>query len=355
LRDCLIGTVAQASSERNQGVGLLFKGAIGGSSIVIVFRTDDLEYQVTFQIAGGRIDPMAGERLVSLTRGNALISRLPGSDHANLYYQAENFAIETPLREPNKLSLSRYLDLKANADDVVALAGLLQFARGYHSRAFKIDRLKRYGSETGYAATLDPSAENLWSVLRNLESTRLLDDRYATIMKFMERAFPRSFNGLVIDQSGPNSLYARFLEKQFQTPIYAYHVSDGYIQLLILLTALYSDEIGRSSLLLFDEPETSLHPWALAVLGEAIADAAKNRNKQILLATHSPVLLSQFDPEQIFTVSTSDGQTLLSRLNNVAEIHDLLDKYATGTLYMSELVGGQSQPEIIQPSSQASE
>ena len=146
-------------------------------------------------------------------------------------------------------------------------------------------------------------------MLRNLESKRRLDERYETIIGYMRKAFPRSFDDLQFEQTGPNSLYAQFIEKGRRQPIQASGVSDGHIQLLILLTALFSEGRDRFSLLLIDEPETSLHPWALAVLAEAMIEAANRWNKQILMATHSPVLISQFDPDQILSVETSDGRS----------------------------------------------
>jgi predicted ATPase len=99
--------------------------------------------------------------------------------------------------------------------------------------------------------------------------------------------------------------------------------------LLILLTALFSEGRDRPAILLIDEPETSLHPWALAVLAEAITEAADRWNKQVMLATHSPVLISQFKPEQILSVETTDGRTRLKFLSEIPEIQDLLERYAT--------------------------
>ena len=62
-----------------------------------------------------------------------------------------------------------------------------------------------------------------------------------------------------------------------------------------------------------------------------------------MLATHSPVLISQFDPEQILTVAQENGRTRITRLSEIAEIKDLLEEYAPGSLYMSEAVGAQSK------------
>ena len=102
---------------------------------------------------------------------------------------------------------------------------------------------------------------------------------------------------------------------------------------------------NRDSLILFDEPETSLHPWAIAVFAKAVKLAAETWNKQIFIATHSPVLMSQFDPEHILETSVDEtGQTVIRRLNEIPEIQDLLKDYAVGSLYMAELIAPQSKP-----------
>ena len=135
-------------------------------------------------------------------------------------------------------------------------------------------------------------------------------------------------------------MYASFLEKERRRGILASGVSDGFLQLLLLLTALFS-EGDRASVLLFDEPEVSLHPWALAVFAKAVKVAAARWNKQIFRATHSPVLISQFEPRDILVAGIEDGRARFDRLHEIEEIRDLLEDYAAGSLYMSEAVAPQ--------------
>jgi predicted ATPase len=158
----------------------------------------------------------------------------------------------------------------------------------------------------------------------------------------MAEAFP-TFDGLVIEPTGPNVLYASFLERHRRKPILASGVSDGHLQMLTLLTALFSEGPDRYSLLLFDEPETSLHPWAIAVLAKAINHATEEWGRQAILATHSPVLISQFETDQSFAFELKEGRTRITRLNEVEGVQDLLEHYAPGSLYMSESVAGQSR------------
>ena len=225
---------------------------------------------------------------------------------------------------------------------MLELESILLAGRLYHSRSLDLTSLRRLGSATGMESYVTETGSNLWSALRILEGRRLLDDRYDTIMRYMAEAFP-TFKGLIIEPTGTTVLYASFLERDRQKPISAMGVSDGHLQFLILLTALFYQGRTDSPLVLFDEPETSLHPWALAVLAKAIGEATEKWRKQVILATHSPVLISQFDPDQTLAVESREGRTQITRLSEIEEIQDLLQEYAAGSLYMSETVAPQSR------------
>jgi predicted ATPase len=120
--------------------------------------------------------------------------------------------------------------------------------------------------------------------------------------------------------------------------------------MLINLTTLFSENPKRYSLILLDEPEISLHPWALAVFAKAVKLAAEEWNRQIFMATHSPVLISQFKTNDIMTIEIDEsGQTVMERVSEIEGIQDLLEDYATGSLYMAEAIAPQSKflsPEV---------
>ena len=98
-------------------------------------------------------------------------------------------------------------------------------------------------------------------------------------------------------------------------------------------------------LILFDEPETSLHPYAISVFAEAVKLATKEWNRQVFIATHSPVLIGQFEQENILATGLEDsGQTVLKRVSEMDDIQDLLESYDTGSLYMAEAIAPQSKP-----------
>jgi predicted ATPase len=345
FRDCAIRGVELASSTRSHGIGILYDGAADGDQIAITLVTDTIEYELRFGLSAGRIEPSAGERLRSLTNARVLINRAVGSSTANLYHNLIVQHVPVTLREPEKLSLGLYLDFNqgdAQADD---LDRLLHFVRHYHSRSFFLHRLKVQGSDVSHETRLWDRGDNCWSVLRNLHDRRAVDNRYDTIMRFMRRSFP-SFDGLVLEQTGPTTVYASFRERGRRKEIMASGVSDGHLQMLLLLTALFS-EGERPAVLLFDEPEVSLHPWALSVFAEAVEFAAAEWNKQVLIATHSPVLLSQFRIEHVLATEMEEGRTSVRRLSEMTEIQDLLTQYAAGSLYMAQAIAEQAKPDAV--------
>lgn len=343
FRDCAVRGVELASSERSHGIGVLWDGAEDDAQISLTLANASVEYTISFALSSGRIEPFAGERLYSTSRGTTLIERPVGSDKATLYNAAFGQTATFDLREPERLSLARYLDYDAQDNDATSLDQLLHFVRFYHTRSFFLYRLKRQGSESSHEIRLWERGDNAWSVLRNLHDKRKIDERFDTIMQFMREGFP-SFDELVLEQTGANSVYASVLEKGHRKGILASGVSDGHLQMLLLLTALFS-EGKRDAVVLFDEPEISLHPWALAVLAKAIRLAAAEWNKQVFIATHSPVLVGQFEAEDILATESQDGSCRPRRLSTMTEIEDLLEQYDAGALYMAEMVAAQSRPQ----------
>ena len=62
-----------------------------------------------------------------------------------------------------------------------------------------------------------------------------------------------------------------------------------------------------------------------------------------MIATHSPVLISQFESSDIIaTELNEDNSTRMRRVGDMPDLADLLAEYAAGSLYMSEALAKQS-------------
>lgn len=347
VRECAGRGPAEAASSRQHGIGLLTDTAEPGDErIHIGIGTESADYLVTFGYSSGRIEAFVGERLTSRPRQIALVNRAVGSDKADLYHEQLEQTFTIKLRDPERLALSNYLLFSEPRDDALEIDNLLKSLHFYASRAVNLFQLRVLGSESSVHTYPWDRWQNLWSALRNLSSRRAIDDRFDTIIGYMRKAFPGSFKDLVLEPLGADRVGCSFVEQGRRAPIQASGVSDGHIQLLGLLTALFGDTHDRSSLLLFDEPETSLHPHAIAVFAEAVCEAAEKWDRQVFIATHSPVLISQFSPSDVVVAEVDkDRCTVLRRVSEIAEIRDLLEHYSIGSLYMSENVGQQGSPE----------
>ncbi len=341
-RDCAVRGVDTASSARSHGIGLLYDGAEPGENLVIALETDSARYRLEFGISSGRIESYPGEELTATGMDAPLIERAVGSDKVTFLTGSLNSHVTTDLRDPGKLSLDRFLDMEPRRfPQAIGMDRALRAVHKYHSRSFFLHRLGQQGSEAGPDVSLRDRAENLFSVLRNLRDRSDSIDRYDTVERYMRRAMPL-YDGLEIVQTSATTVYGSFLERGRREPIRASGVSDGHLQLLALLTALFAEPRERQPLIMFDEPETSLHPWALAVFADAVRDAAANFDRQVIIATHSPVLISQFQPSEVLAAELHDGRTTLTRVSDMRELAGLLDEYAAGSLYMTETLAPQN-------------
>ena len=345
VRDCAVRGTTEAASDRHHGIGALHDAAPEAEQqIHIGIETNSATYLVTFGYSSGRIEPFVGERLLSKSRKLELVVRSVGSDQALFYHEELQQTVTIKLRDPEKLALSNFLLFCEPAQEASEIDSLLKSLRFYSSRAVNLNFLRRMGAESSIHTYPWNRWENLWSALRNLAGRQAVDDRYSTIIQYMRKAFGDSFSDLVLEPVGVDRVTASFREKGRRSLIQASGVSDGHLQLLGLLTALFGDSRGRADLLLFDEPETSLHPHAIAVFAEAVREAARNWHCQVFISTHSPVLMSQFEPSDVVVVEADQTRSsTMTRLSEKKELQDLLDQYSIGSLYMAEEVGRQSR------------
>ncbi len=108
---------------------------------------------------------------------------------------------------------------------------------------------------------------------------------------------------------------------RYQGRFYANNMSDGTLRALGILVALLqgeSDTQKRVSLVGIEEPETALHPGAVAVLLDGLRDAA--HRTQVIITTHSPELLDDkhLDVNSILAVEAHDGDTMIAPVDEAS-------------------------------------
>ena len=103
----------------------------------------------------------------------------------------------------------------------------------------------------------------------------------------------------------------------------------------------------RPSVILLDEPELGLHPYAITMLASMVKTASVET--QIILATQSPILLDYFEPEDVLVANRVDGSTQFTRLS-ASELEVWLKDYSLGELWEKNEIGGRPAPERRIPS-----
>ncbi|GAB3579106.1 AAA family ATPase [Calidifontibacter terrae] len=109
----------------------------------------------------------------------------------------------------------------------------------------------------------------------------------------LEAAVADAFDGSQLLLDGPvGAMQVALRQPGMLRPLLARELSDGTLRFLLWAAALTS--IDRPTLMVLNEPETSLHPELLPALGRLIRRTADHT--QLLVVTHSATLLDHLDP-----------------------------------------------------------
>lgn len=104
------------------------------------------------------------------------------------------------------------------------------------------------------------------------------------------------------------------------------HLSEGFLYFLAFAALRHLDP---ASLLLIEEPENGLHPARIREVVRVLRDLSRS-GTQVLLTTHSPLLLNELQADEITVLTRPPGGTRATRLSEVpryrerAENDDLL-------------------------------
>ncbi len=125
-------------------------------------------------------------------------------------------------------------------------------------------------------------------------------------------------------------------------------LSDGSLRFIALATLLLQPASLRPSVVLLDEPELGLHPYAITLVASLLKQASIE--SQIIVATQSPVLLDHFEPDDVLVAERVDGATELRRLDGET-LKVWLEDYSLGQLWEKNELGGRPSPERKDPQS----
>ena len=116
-----------------------------------------------------------------------------------------------------------------------------------------------------------------------------------------------------------------------------HQLSDGTLRAMCLVTLLLQPEDELPNLIVVDEPELGLHPYALNVVASLFKKAS--HHAQVLVSTQSSSFLDNFEPEDIVVADCNDEESTFRRLN-ATELETWLEEYSLGEIWEKNIIRG---------------
>ena len=115
----------------------------------------------------------------------------------------------------------------------------------------------------------------------------------------------------------------------------AHALSDGTLRFICLATLLLQPELP--AMIIIDEPELGLHPYAIQLLAGLVRSASQK--SQLILSTQSVTLVNQFAPEDLVIVDRHERASTFHR-PTAEETASWLESYSLGELWEKNVLGG---------------
>lgn len=242
------------------------------------------------------------------------------------------------------------LDEQGQIGDGVKAVPLSQWARAYFDR-WRLYHFHDTSSTSPMKQTADlndnaylrPDGSNLPAFLYFLKEKHA--ESYELIRKSVKRVAPffEDFQ-LAPQQLNPSKIRLEWRHVGTEDYFDASSLSDRTIRFIALATLFLQPVSLRPSVILVDEPELGLQPYAVTMLAALVKQSAVQT--QVILSTQSPLLLDNFDPADVLVADRVDGGTQLRRLD-VDKLESWLEDYSLGQLWEKNELGGRPSAEPV--------
>jgi predicted ATPase len=213
------------------------------------------------------------------------------------------------------------------------LCYLFDRCRVYHFRdTSPLADIRQYCAVTDNRA-LKTDAGNLAAMLYRFRNDKA---EYQSIISTIRLIAP-FFDDFDLEITEGDDVLLNWRRKDSDQLFSPYQLSDGLLRAMALVTALLQPEHVRPNLIVVDEPELGLHPYALNIVAELCKKAA--HHTQILISTQSSAFLDHFDPEDVMVVSQEGEESKFTR-PDPNQLEAWLEDYSLGEVWQKNVIGG---------------
>ena len=183
---------------------------------------------------------------------------------------------------------------------------------------------------------LRPDGSNLPAFLYLLQQKH--PDRYGLIRRTVQMVAPffDDFQ-LIPDPLSEENIRLAWKHNKSDKYFGVSSLSDGTLRFIALATLFLQPDNYRPSVILVDEPELGLHPYAITTLASLVKQVSQET--QVILSTQSSLLLDHFQPEDVLVTDLVENATQFTRLDSSA-LEIWLEDYSLGQLWEKNELGG---------------
>jgi len=196
-----------------------------------------------------------------------------------------------------------------------------------------IPSLMRDPNQTAKVQFLQEHGENLSQWLLNLQAEHY-DDSFARIQQVLRDALPQ-VTGLFNSPTQQSTVALGSREKHLTRPVTLSQMSAGELAFIAFLSLIYAPPDRTGSLYCIEDLENYLHPNLIVTLLEVLRQTQEewertNRGTQILMTTHSPLVVDKMKLDEIIFVERKEGATVCSRPSDKSHLRKLLQDEEIG-------------------------
>ena len=142
---------------------------------------------------------------------------------------------------------------------------------------------------------------------------------------------------LLPTRPGDNDIILNWRHRNSDLIFGPHQLSDGTLRAICLISLLLQPEANLPCLIVVDEPELGLHPYALNVISSLFK--AASHHTQVLVSTQSSTFLDSFDPEDIVVVAR-DAEASQFERPDADKLDAWLEDYTLGEIWEKNVIGG---------------
>ena len=181
---------------------------------------------------------------------------------------------------------------------------------------------------------LMPDAANLAAVLHKLKCSN--ETVYRRIVGTIRQVAP-FFEDFDLEPTASRDIILNWRHRASTSVFGPHQLSDGTLRSICLITLLSQPKEDMPLLIVVDEPELGLHPYALNVIASLFRTASCHT--QVLISTQSSAFLDSFEPEDIVVVKRNAEETEFVR-PDAEKLAAWLEDYSLGEIWEKNIIGG---------------